>query len=262
MMNMELFSGEPFAAHHLPASVQMIIERNRADVSAAAVLFQNSMQFADSDRGITQMFQNLGHHYCIEARILKVDGGSKIHFRTGKTSLARDFQCSIVNVHADPANKSHHSNEGSAAASHIQAQTSLIVAVSLQPATIEGCLDLFVLRTDFRVVIRRLRYVGVMLVEFPNQTVPAVWLVQQQLLRESVFAAHHLSRANLCPLGDCHYLGLGIARKIKLPSQSGFATPSRYPFNDSTEELARRLLYEPSAFCQRSCQYTAALMRG
>ena len=103
-MNMELFSGEPFAAHHLPASVQMIIERNRADVSAAAVLFQNSMHLADGDRGIRQMFQDLGHHNCIEARILKVDGGSKIHFRTGKTSLARDFQCSIVNIHADPAN--------------------------------------------------------------------------------------------------------------------------------------------------------------
>ncbi len=116
------------------------------------------------------------------------------------------------------------------------------MAVSLQPATIEGCLGLFVLRTDFRVIIRRLRYVGVMLVEFSNQTVPAVGLVQQQLLRESVFAAHDLNRANLNPLVDCHYLGLGIARKIKLPSQSGFATPSRYAFNDSTEELMRRLL--------------------
>src|SRR5712691_6267635 len=104
MMNMQLFSGEPFAAHHLPAPVQMIIERNRADVSAAAVLFQNSMYLADDDRGIRQMFQDLGHHDYIEDRILKVDGRPKIHFRTSKTSLARDVQCSIVNIHADPAN--------------------------------------------------------------------------------------------------------------------------------------------------------------
>src|SRR5215471_18627400 len=46
----------------------------------------------------------------------------------------------------------------------------------------------------------------------------------------------------------------GNARRIKLPSQSECATPWRYARNDSTEEFTRRLLYEPSAFCQRSCQ--------
>jgi hypothetical protein len=46
----------------------------------------------------------------------------------------------------------------------------------------------------------------------------------------------------------------GIARRIKLSSQSGWATPERYARSDSTEEFTRRLLYEPSAFCQRSCQ--------
>src|SRR5881394_3795135 len=103
--------------------MQMIIERNRADVSAAAVLFQNSMHLADTNRGIRQMFQYLGHHNDIEALSLKVDGGSKIHLRTGKASFAREFQCSRVNIHADPANQSHHSNEDSAAATHIQAET-------------------------------------------------------------------------------------------------------------------------------------------
>src|SRR5438105_4378642 len=44
------------------------------------------------------------------------------------------------------------------------------------------------------------------------------------------------------------------ARRIKSPSQSGCATPWRYARSDSTEEFTRRLLYEPSAFCQRSCQ--------
>jgi hypothetical protein len=34
----------------------------------------------------------------------------------------------------------------------------------------------------------------------------------------------------------------GIARRIKLPNQSGFASPSRYAFRDSTEELTRKLL--------------------
>ena len=34
----------------------------------------------------------------------------------------------------------------------------------------------------------------------------------------------------------------GSARRIKSPSQSGFATPSRYARSDSTEEFTRRLL--------------------
>jgi hypothetical protein len=34
----------------------------------------------------------------------------------------------------------------------------------------------------------------------------------------------------------------GIARRIKSPSQSGFATPSRYARSDSTEEFTRKLL--------------------
>src|SRR5205814_10620947 len=178
MMNMQLFSGEPFATHHLPAPMQMIIERNRADVSAAAFLFQNAMHLADGNHGIRQMFQDLAHHYDIEARILKVDGGSKIHFRTGNTRPARDFQCSIVNIHADPANESHHSSEDPTAASHIQAETSLIVSVSLERATIEGCLGCFMLREDFRIIIWCLRYVGIILVKFPDQTAPAIWRVQ------------------------------------------------------------------------------------
>src|SRR5439155_7635724 len=61
--------------------------------------------------------------------------------------------------------------------------------------------------------------------------------------------------------GHLHHL-FGIARKIKSPSQTGCATPWRYARSDSTEELTRRLLYDPSAFCQRSCQYSAALIRG
>jgi hypothetical protein len=41
--------------------------------------------------------------------------------------------------------------------------------------------------------------------------------------------------------GRLHHL-FGITRKIKSPSQSGFATPSRYARSDSTEEFTRRLL--------------------
>jgi hypothetical protein len=39
---------------------------------------------------------------------------------------------------------------------------------------------------------------------------------------------------------DNHFFGNAL--KIKLPSQSGLATPLRYAFNDSTEEFTRRLL--------------------
>src|SRR5205823_10292903 len=41
--------------------------------------------------------------------------------------------------------------------------------------------------------------------------------------------------------GRLHHL-FGIARRIKSPRQSGFATPSRYARSDSTEEFTRRLL--------------------
>src|SRR5947207_8645945 len=54
----------------------------------------------------------------------------------------------------------------------------------------------------------------------------------------------------------------GIARRTKLPGQSGWATPEGYAGSDATEEFTRRLLEEGSAFWQRSCQQSGAFIRG
>src|SRR6266851_2309180 len=129
-------------------------------------------------------------------------------------------------LHADPGNESHHFGKDSTTTSHIQSQILAVVTIYLQSSSIERSFDLFMLRADRCIVGGFLPGVAILLVELLNQTAPAVWLIQQKLFRKSIFCAHHFNRRN-CRSLSAHYLALGSARKIKLPNQSGLATPSR-----------------------------------
>src|SRR6266404_6406307 len=151
----------------------MIIERNRSDERTPGILFQDSMNFAKRNSGIRQMLQDFGHHYRIEAFISKTDPGGEIHFRTGDP-LARGFHRGWINVHADPANESHHFGQDSTTTSHIQSQILAVVTIYLQPSSIERSFDLFMLRADRCVEGGASR---ISLVKLLNQAAPAVWLV-------------------------------------------------------------------------------------
>jgi len=140
------------------------------------------------------MLQDFGHHYPIKAFIAKADPGGEVHFRAGDP-LARGFHRGCINVHADPANESHHFGKDSTTTSHIQSQILAVVTIYLQPSSIERSFDLFMLRADRCVVGEVLPGVAILLVELLNQTVPAVSLIQQKLFRKSIFCAHHLPGA-------------------------------------------------------------------
>src|ERR1041385_2867460 len=129
------------------------------------------MHFANRDRWIRQMLQNFCHHYRVEAFISKIDRGGEIHFRTSYP-LTRGCHRDRIDVHADPANESHHFGKDSTATSHIQSQILAVVTIYLQPSSIERSLGLFMLRADRCVEGGASR---ISLVELLNQTAPAVW---------------------------------------------------------------------------------------